>query len=318
MSAQLPAITGPVGDADIRLLKIFRAVVESGGLSAAEVDLDMSVSAISVAISDLEKRLGMRLCQRGRAGFALSDEGKQIYEAALQLMASLENFRTEVNSLHAQLRGELNIGITDNLVTMSRHMRVTNSLAALRRRGPGVQINIRMMPPGEIEKNVLDGHLHIGVVPELKVLSGLNYLDLYSEASELYCGSNHPLFHADQEALTEFEIRNQDAVVMSTQAPAGARPLLKRLRAAATATDREGVAFLVLSGEYIGFLPTHYAERWVQAGRMRTLLPASLAFQTRYAAITRKGSRPNLVLETYLEELRREENDQAINSADSN
>ncbi|MEM1113513.1 MAG: LysR family transcriptional regulator [Pseudomonadota bacterium] len=309
MTSKTPALRGPVGDADIRLLRIFRSVVESGGLSAAEIDLDMSVSAISIAVSDLEKRLGLRLCQRGRAGFALSDEGKEIYDASLQLMAALENFRTEVNSLHAQLRGELNIGITDNLVTMYQHMRVTHSLAALKRRGPGVQINIRMMPPGDIEKGVLDGHLHIGVVPELKILSGLNYLDLYDEASELYCGSAHALFETQDADLDEVTVCGQDAVVMSSQAPASARPVLQRLRAAASATDREGVAFLVLSGEYTGFLPKHYAERWVREGRMRALLPAHLNYRTRYAAITRKGGRPNLVLETYLEELSREEND---------
>ena len=70
-----------------------------------------------------------------------------------------------------------------------------------------------------------------------------------------------------------------------------------------------GVAFLVLSGEFIGFLPTHYAERWVAEGRMRELQPAAFSYRTEYAAITRRGGRPNLVLQTYMEELERAEND---------
>ena len=73
-------------------------------------------------------------------------------------------------------------------------MRVTNSLAALKAQGPEVRINIRMMPPGEIEKSVLDGRLHVGVIPDIKHLSGLDYIDLYDEESQLYCGHRHSLF----------------------------------------------------------------------------------------------------------------------------
>lgn len=216
-------LTGHLGDADIRLLRIYRSVVECEGLSAAQAELGMSVSAVSIAIGDLEKRLGMKLCHRGRAGFSLTDRGGEIYEATLKLMASLENFRTEANSIQARLRGELNIGITDNLVTMYEHMRITNSLAALKRRGPELKINIRMMPPPEIEKNVLDGRLHVGVIPSLKVLSGLGYLDLYAEESRLYCGHLHPLFSEDPAELESHDIRREDAVIISRGVPDEAR-----------------------------------------------------------------------------------------------
>lgn len=78
---------------------------------------------------------------------ALTEEGREIYQAADRLLAASEAFRSEVNSLHCQLRGELNIGITDNLVTLP-HMRVTGALAKLKRRGPDVHLNIHMIPPG--------------------------------------------------------------------------------------------------------------------------------------------------------------------------
>lgn len=310
MGARRQVLSGQLSDSDIRLLRIFRAVVESGGLSAAEVELNMSVAAISMGIADLEKRLGLKLCQRGRAGFALSDEGGQVYQAALQVLAALENFRTEVNSIHAHLRGELNIGITDNLVSMSEHMRVTNSLAALRVRGPEVRINIRMMPPPEIEKSVLDGRMHIGVIPALRPLAGLEYLDLYSEQSRLYCGHNHALYARPEAEVQLQEVLACAAVLATGVLPDAARAFSQQMQGAATATDREGIAFLILAGEYIGFLPRHYAQRWVSEQRMREVLPRHFCFDTPYAAITRKGARPNLVLQTYLEELRRPENDQ--------
>lgn len=58
-------------------------------------------------------------------------------------MTSLENFRTQVNSIHAKLTGKVNIGITDNLVTL-KHMSIFKALKALKIKGPEIVINIRM------------------------------------------------------------------------------------------------------------------------------------------------------------------------------
>jgi DNA-binding transcriptional LysR family regulator len=302
MSRRKEALSAQPGDADLRLLKIYRKVVECGGFSAAEVELNISRAAISMAMNDLETRLGLRLCQRGRSGFALTDDGAEVYQATLQLLAAVEGFRTRVNGLHAWLKGELNIGITDNLVTMPQ-MHITNSLSALKERGPEVRINIRMIPPNEIELAVLDGRLHTGVIPALKSLPGLHYRPLYAETSQLYCASGHPLFEVDE--VTEQHLGECDAVVPAYAQTPEIKALHETLRASASATDREGIAFLVLSDRYIGYLPTHYAERWVASGRMRALNPERWHYLTHYSAITRKGAPPNPVLETYLEELDR-------------
>lgn len=291
---------GQPGDADLRLLRIYRKVVECGGFSAAEVELGISRAAISMAMNDLETRLGLRLCQRGRSGFALTEEGAEVYESTLQLLAAVEGFRTRVNGLHAQLKGELNIGITDNLVTMPE-MHITDALSALKERGPDVHISIRMIPPSDIELAVLDGRLHTGVIPDLKTLPGLQYLSLYEEASQLYCAAGHPLF--DSTEISEATLATYDAVVPAYAQTPEIKAVHEPLRAAASATDREGIAFLILSGRYLGYLPTHYAERWVREGRMRALEPARWHYLTHYSAITRKGAPPNLVLESYLEEL---------------
>ena len=295
-------LSGQVADTDIRLLRIYKAVVECGGFAAAEVTLNISRAAISIAMSDLEQRLSLRLCQRGRGGFSLTDEGQQVYQAILQLLSALEDFRTQVNSIHTQLKGELNIGITDNLVTMPR-MRITRAIKSLKEKGPDVTINIRMTPPSDIEIGVLDGRLHIGVVPTLKPLTGLAYIPLYEEESQLYCSNTHPLFMRNESELTLDEINASDAVLPAYAQPPEVKALYQDMRSSATATDREGIAFLILTGQYIGYLPTHFAERWLLKGSLRALLPKQLNYTTPYAAITRKNARPNLVLECYLSEL---------------
>ncbi|KZN15041.1 LysR family transcriptional regulator [Marinomonas sp. TW1] len=291
-----------ISDADLRILRIYKTVVECGGFSAAEVTLNISRAAISIAISDLETRLGFRLCQRGRSGFSLTNEGSQVYEYTLQLLSSIEDFRTHINALHQHLKGELNIGITDNLVTLP-HTRITHSLAGLKDKGPQVTVNIRMIPPTDVERGVLDGGLHIGIVPDLKILSGLEYHHLYEEESKLYCSNTHPLFEMDDRKISKAKLKNYDAVLPAYAQTPEIKAQHQPLQASATATDREGIAFLILTGRYIGFLPDHVAAHWERDGRMRAILPDECRYLTQFSAITRKGARTNLVLETFLEEL---------------
>ena len=295
-------IISQVSNFDIRLLRVFQTIVNCGGFAAAEVELNISCSAISISMSDLEERLGLRLCQRGRAGFALTNEGRLVYEASLQLMTSLETFRTQVNAIHHELKGELSIGITDNLVTL-KHMQITKALQKLKQQGPQVNVQIRMIPPNDIERNVLDGGLNVGVIPQLRPLPGLEYQPLYDEGSLLYCNHEHLLFDMNDDEITEQLLYQCDAVAPAYAHLAQSKEHYQKLNTTATATDREGVAFLILTGCFIGYLPTHYAQRWVTSKEMRAVCPQQLHFTTEYQLVLRKGACPNLVLDTFLREI---------------
>ncbi|PMR78801.1 LysR family transcriptional regulator [Billgrantia endophytica] len=290
---------GQVSDFDIRLVRVFKAVVECGGFSAAESALGISRPAISQHMNDLEKRLGLKLCQRGRGGFALTEEGRQVHEATLTLLAALETFRTEVNGLHRSLRGELNIGLTDNLVSMPR-MHVTDALAELKVQGPDVRINIHMEAPDSIAKGVLDARLHVGVVPEVNLPASVVVRPLYDETLRLYCADRHPLFQMADSMVNEERLVEHEAVLPAYPLPEAAREAHARLRGTATASDREGAVFLILTGCYIGYLPDHLASPWVEAGRLRVLCPQSCTYRIPLVTITRRDRRPHRVLEVFL------------------
>ena len=291
-----------LSDIDLRLLRIYKTIVEAGGFAAAEVELNISRAAISMAMGDLETRLGLRLCLRGRAGFSVTEAGQQVYDAILQLLAAIEGFRTQVNALHDQLQGELNIGIADNLVTLP-HMRITNALRELKHKGPEVTINISMMAPNEIEKAILDGRLHVGAIPETRRLPELDFKPLYEEESRLYCSFQHPLFNDAEKHLSIEQVPNFDAVAPAYAQTAQTRQHYQQLKTSSTATDREGVAFLILTGCFIGYLPTHYAAQWIQQDTLRAIAPDHFHFTTNYGIVTRRSKRPNSVLDCWLKAL---------------
>lgn len=272
------------------------------GFSAAESELNISRAAISLAISDLEQRLSLKLCNRGRSGFSLTDEGEQVYLATLQLLSSHQEFQRQINSIHSELKGDLDIGITDCLVTLPG-MFITDSLKQLKARAPEVNINIEMIPAIDVIKATLDGRIQTGVAPVVGHNPNLRYIHLYDEQSHLYCSREHPLFHYTPDELSEELIAQCDVVFPSYQQSAEVKSHFQPFQKGAKASDREGVAFLILTGCYIGYLPTHFAQKWVDRGMMKPLQPERFNFVTPYAAITRKDLAPNLILANFLDVL---------------
>lgn len=298
-----PKKLNQVTDFDLKLLKIFKTVCDCHSFTSAESILGISRSAISLHMSDLENRLGVRLCQRGRAGFALTDEGREILEYIEVLTASIEDFRSKINQMHHHLKGEFNIGIINNLVTMQRAY-ITNTLAQLAEENTEVIINISMSTVSDIECRVLDHRLHAGAIPLVTPLSSLEYFELYSEKSFLYCGKNHPLFNHLQ-ILNSEDLKNWKAVLPNYAITPEAAKLHQLLDCSATASDREGIAFLILTGKFLGFLPDHYAKKWVEDQIMQPILQNKIYYSTPICLITHKGKNQNIILKTFMEMLKK-------------
>jgi DNA-binding transcriptional LysR family regulator len=263
---------GRVTDVDLRLLRIFQTVVDCGGLSAAEIDLGIGRSTISTHIAELEGRLGARLCQRGRSGFALTDRGKKIYEASLGLMKSLDVFRNEVNENEDGMAGELNIGVCDNIIwdKEAQLPQVFQSFSAV---GSEVDLTVYVLSPDEIERRLIDGRLHVGVACVMHKLASLSYEPLFDELNYLYCGREHPLFSVPDSEITTADLVRSQYVKKGYAVNSDLQEANTAMGKRVVGFHVEAFALLILSGRYIGFLPEHYASIWEEKGEMRKLHP---------------------------------------------
>jgi DNA-binding transcriptional LysR family regulator len=300
---QRKARLGRVTDVDLRLLRIFQTVVNCGGLSAAEIDLGIGRSTISTHIAELEGRLGTRLCQRGRSGFALTSRGKQIYEASLALMKSLDDFRNQVSESQDVMTGELNVGIVDNII-WDKEARLSQVFGEFSAMASEIDLTLFVLSPDEIEHRLIDGRLHVGIAPVMHELASLTFEYLFDEVNYLYCGKGHPLFdRPDSEITTADLVRSQ--YVKKGYA------VNSKLQQANTAMGKrvvgyhvEAFALLILSGAYIGFLPEHYAEVWESKGQMRRLHPKRYEAVVSFAAMSARGRPQNQAQVAFLEKLR--------------
>lgn len=300
MSHANKLVLGQIGDYEIRLLKLFKTVVECGGFSAAETELNISRSTISVHMANLENRLKLKLCRRGRSGFALTDDGAVIYESAKRLFSRLEEFRYTVNELHEQLSGELKIVSSDNL-WLEEEFSMVDVFARLGEVAPDVNVSVDVAHMSEIERRVLSEDADIGFIHYHRDLEGLDYQHLYRVHCFLYCSDTHPLFNEQDPKALEQKLTNARFIHPGIYTNPEASAQVKELKSAGRAYHYEPRAALILSGHYIGFLPESFARRWVDKGRMKALLPEQKSHHLSIAAITRSHGRQSRLKELFLQ-----------------
>jgi DNA-binding transcriptional LysR family regulator len=294
------ALLGRVSDVDLRLLRIFQTVVDCGGFSAAEIDLGIGRSTISTHIGELEARLGTRLCERGRGGFALTARGQKIYEASLGLMKSLDDFRNEVNADPDVVTGEINIGLVDNII-WDEELRLRAVFREFSAMAAHIDMTLFVLSPDEIERRLLDARLHVGIAPVMHEVAGLSYTHLFDEVNYLYCGKGHPLFGTPDADITTADLVRSQYVKKGYAVNSNLQQANAAMGKRVVGFHVEAFALLILSGCYIGFLPEHYAAVWESGGEMRRLLPRRYEAKVSFAAITARNRPSTPAQEAFLQ-----------------
>lgn len=121
-------------------LRVFSQVVESGSFSKASVRLDLSPTAVSRRVADLEAHLGTRLLHRTTRRVNLTDSGRGFYERCAQILAELDDAEREASQSSAMPRGT--IRLTTSINFGMRHM--TPAIAAFLVNYPQVKFDVSL------------------------------------------------------------------------------------------------------------------------------------------------------------------------------
>jgi len=293
---------GSLQDPDIKLLRMFYIITRCGGFSAAQAQLNLSQSAISTQMAQLEARLDCRLCERGRGVFKLTNEGKAVIRASEKLFGALEDFRADIAESQGRMTGELRLGLIDNCVTHTNSL-IRDAISRFVAVAVEAKISIYVGGAVELEQQVLDDRLHLAIGLFHHQLESIDYRPLMTEDHLLYCASSHPFFDMKDEQLTENALKTARYVSWGygEGLPEWQPPF--QFNDVASSPHIEGVAYLVLSGVYVGYLPTHYATIWVNQGLMRPILSEQTQRSTPISLIRRKSARVSRLMKSFLDEL---------------
>ncbi|MGO4852182.1 LysR family transcriptional regulator [Phaeovulum sp. W22_SRMD_FR3] len=293
---------GRVSDADMHLFRVFVTVVDCGGFSAAQSELGVGRSTISRQISDLETRIGFALCYRGRSGFRLTQHGEQALVQMKRLLTAAEEFASNIAAINDSFIGKIDVAMMDASFTDPRNPMLA-AIRAFRQLAPRVKINLAVDSPSEIERGLLEGRYHLGLLPSYRRLTELTYQEIYPETVALFAGPAHPLLaelQADP-ALPLERIFAHELVYRGYLEGDRLMEIKQQFERGPTVRETEAVAALIEAGAYLGFLPKHSAS-----ARLTPILPERFDYSVPICVVTKRGREHSIVTRAFLEELRRD------------
>ena len=93
----------------LRLIKIFVAVVDTMGFAGAARKLGISPPAVTRAVGELENHLGLRLLTRTTRTVRVTEAGVRYVQDCRRILADLQEADESVSGMHAAPRGRLTV-----------------------------------------------------------------------------------------------------------------------------------------------------------------------------------------------------------------
>jgi len=270
---------------NIKLLEVFISVVQHQGYSGAQQDLNLTTSAISNYMSELESHVGFTLCQRGRGGFLLTEKGQQFLHQAIKLLDEFSELERQADALKGDQGGTFRIAVLDATV-MDEALSMPEIIRQFSEQFPAVHLNLQIRSPYEQVQGILNNQLDMAIGNFPSSVNNVVEEKLYREQHWLYCSHLNPLFI--EKKITREQVITCGIVTRSYWNNAELR---KKGFGHSTATveSMEAQLTLILSGKFVGYLPEHYAQHLVKKGKLRPLLPSEFGYQAPFSMIFRRG-----------------------------
>ncbi|PXF29403.1 hypothetical protein WH50_21205 [Pokkaliibacter plantistimulans] len=262
---------------DWNLIHTFVTIVDEGSITGAARRLHLAQPSISNALKRLEEHLGERLIERRKGSFALTYQGRRVYEESAAACRILQRMLSQYADEDQQIKGEIDLQVASHVHCPP----LDAALSQFHRLYPQVTYDIQVVPSVEILQNVAEGRVSIGVATMQKPHPSLAYHLLSHELMGFFCGPTHPLFGRDN--LSSADLRGLDYVAFESDQPKEGLHGIARLRAAreisgnliAVSPNEEEVLRLILAGVGYGALTLDTATPLLARGQLWQLPPFS-------------------------------------------
>ena len=255
---------------DLSALQAFVKVVQTGSFTAAASAVNSQKAHISRVISQLERELGVRLLERSTRALSLTEIGREFFERAVGILASVEEAQNAVQLALGEPRGVLKLtcGTEFGMIAVSAW------IASYLQRYPEVQVDAdftgRLL---DIVHEGFDLAIRLGALPDSNLsarrLGALSY-GLFAAPSylKIHGQPEHPSALAAH-TLLAFAAGSHQAHWMLSQGTQELRiPLKTKFRANNVFAIRDAAA----AGLGVAQLPLIVARAGLQSGELCAVL----------------------------------------------
>lgn len=251
-----------------RQIRYFLAVVDAGQVSAAARALNVSQSAVTLSIKDMETLLGTTLFDRLPKGLRLTRAGQQFRHHAHDIAASFEAAVKSVQADGDTVAGQVRLGMSWTLSSYFAFPVIEHFM----RQHPQIDVQLTEEPREVLEQGLVDGHLDLALMLTSNLTSGIGLKGktFHQSKRQLWTSLGHPL--TQQKKVTLADVAQYPyAVLKSDDAEKQGlahwtkdtgHPEIKL-----TSTSIEAVRSLVATGQAVTILSDVVYRPWTLDGR---------------------------------------------------
>lgn len=257
---------------DLRQLKYFAKVVESGSFSKAANQLHVAQPALSQHVRHMEEELGVALLHRGAQGVSPTEAGERLMRHAKRILAEFAEIHDSVRGEAVAPRGEVRFGLPGTV----GELLAAPLIEAAKERYPDVRIRVVEAMSGYILEWLKQGKVDLAMLYATADPRGLAVHHGLSE--EICLFSNIAM--AGQSNFKASAVKLSEAAKLPLVVPGpghGLRELIENAALAARVSIDPAVEIdsysqikkLVLRGLGYGILPRMAVNREAEAGLFR-------------------------------------------------
>jgi len=249
-------------------LAVLAKVVDLNGFSAAARSLGVPKAAISRAIADLEKGLGVRVLERTTRRISLTAAGRVVYPHAKKLLDETEHARTQIARMHAPPTGPLRVAADP---TYGRVL-LAPLLPRFLERFPDVPLEVAL------HSGSLNETWDVAIRPGPTDGNGISHR-LLGAPPAILCATPAYLQERGTPAKPD-ELRGHDLLTPEAEGPElrielsrGAQRAEVRLNPKLAVNDPAVLHASTAAGLGIGLLPEFLCRQGLATGRLKLVLP---------------------------------------------
>lgn len=186
---------------DLRQLKRFVTVAETGSFNRASELLAVSQPSLTRSIQLLEDGLDTRLFERGARGVTLTPVGEQLLPHARIILSEHDRALSAISAFRGRSGGTVTVG-TDTSFSMRE---VPLALTYMAARHPHMQVVVKADPFGDMLDLVREGQLNLAIGLRASYLqtSDLLFEQLKIESSSVMIRAGHPKMQGKDPRLAD-------------------------------------------------------------------------------------------------------------------
>jgi DNA-binding transcriptional LysR family regulator len=150
----------PPSTPDLIALDLLDSVAELGSLGRAASRHRMSQPAVSMRMSQLERRLGLTLLQRSPTGARLTPAGERVVALSRRVLSETRELMAGVEALVAEATSHLRVAAS---LTVAEYL-LPGWLAVLHRKSPDAILAVEVTNSTQVVARVREQHADVGFV----------------------------------------------------------------------------------------------------------------------------------------------------------